>query len=180
MVLRCTGRLLGLLGLRSTDLVTSEPNDDDWYANLLWIDRRKCLLLAHAGTLFSVFVPGIRKADLVALGPVVVSLIHDDLREEKLPLDRFGDLDPSSVEVGKTASRRVLGYMNEIAWVCERAVARSGGLERCDFEKLNRELRRLLHLSRKPPGYFVPIELAQASSAWRIAVDSLPKLRIVE
>jgi hypothetical protein len=41
-----------------------EPSDDDWYANLLWVERQKCLLFTHAGTLFSVFVAGVRKADL--------------------------------------------------------------------------------------------------------------------
>src|SRR5207247_415481 len=32
--------------------------------NLLWLDRRKCLLLTHAGTLFPVFVADVRAADL--------------------------------------------------------------------------------------------------------------------
>ncbi len=59
-VLRCTAKMLTLLGARPRDPVTIEPSDEDWYANLLWLDGRKCLLLAHAGTLFSVFVPNIR------------------------------------------------------------------------------------------------------------------------
>jgi hypothetical protein len=49
--------MLTLLGARPRDLVTIEPSDEDWYSNLLWLDARKCLLFAHAGTLFSVFVP---------------------------------------------------------------------------------------------------------------------------
>jgi hypothetical protein len=59
VVLRCTAKVLNLLGARPTDLVRVEPSDDDWYANVLWLDRRKCLLLAQAGTLFSVFVPAV-------------------------------------------------------------------------------------------------------------------------
>jgi len=54
----------------------------------------------------------------------------------------------------------VLGYMNEMARFCEYAVDEAGGLARCDTRELNRGLRRELHLSRQPPGYFVPIELA--------------------
>ena len=38
---------------RPVELPASE---DDWYVNLLWIDRRKCLLSMHTGTLFPVFV----------------------------------------------------------------------------------------------------------------------------
>jgi hypothetical protein len=56
VVVRCTGKLLNLLGSRSVDLVDAPADDDEWYANLLWLDRRKCLLITHAGTLFSLFV----------------------------------------------------------------------------------------------------------------------------
>jgi len=82
--------------------------------NLLWLDARKCLLLAHAGTLFSVFVPDIRKADLVPIGPSVVGFIHNELEAERFPLDRLGALDSRSIALAKTESRTVLGYMNEI------------------------------------------------------------------
>ena len=39
------------------------PDPEDWYANLLWFDRRKCLLLAHSATLFTIF-----EADVTASG----------------------------------------------------------------------------------------------------------------
>ena len=42
------------------------PDAGDWYANLLWFDRRKCLLLTHAATLFSIFGAGVRAGDLRA------------------------------------------------------------------------------------------------------------------
>jgi hypothetical protein len=150
---------LNLLGARDKDLVARTPSDADWYANLLWMDRRKCLLLAHAGTLFTVLVADVRKADLLPLGSLVIRLIQRELRAEGLPLDAFGDLDLNSVELAKTASRKVLGYMNEIARSWEFSIAESGGVDRCDVERLNRELRRHLHLSPQPPGYFVPIDL---------------------
>ena len=67
MVLRCTAKALDLLGVRRMSLVEVPPSDDDWYLNLLWFDRRKCLLLTHAGTVFSIFIPDVRKAT-VAMG----------------------------------------------------------------------------------------------------------------
>ena len=112
VVLRCTAKMLALLGARQKDLVRVESSARDWYANLLWLDGRKCLLLAHAGTLLSVFVPDIRKADLAPIGPAVVALIHGELEAESLSLDRLGVLDSSSVALAKTESRMVLGYMN--------------------------------------------------------------------
>lgn len=179
VVLRCTAKVLNLLGARPKDMATVEHTDEDWYANLLWLERQKCLLLAHAETLFSVFVPGVHKADLVPIGASAVALIHNELRGESLPLDRFGVLDPGSVVLAKTASRSVLGYMNEMARFCEYAVAESGGLALSDVQALNRELRRELHLSRKPPGYFVPIELAHGSTR-NTAVERRHHLRLVE
>src|SRR5438445_13366013 len=115
MVLRCTAKMLSLLGTRPRDLVTIEPSDEDWYANLLWLGGRKCLLLVHAGTLFSVFVPNIRKADLMPIGPSVVRFIHDELEAETLPLDRFGALDSRTIALAKTESRTVLRKRNEMA-----------------------------------------------------------------
>jgi len=74
-----------LLGARPGNLVRVEHTDQDWYANLLWLDRRKCLLLAHAGTLFSAFVPDVHKADLVPIGPSVVAFIRKELEAEGPP-----------------------------------------------------------------------------------------------
>ena len=106
----------------------------------------------------------VRKDELLPLGSLVARLIQRELRAEGLPLDTFGNLDLNGVELAKTASRNVLGYMNEMARHCEYAIAESGGLGRCDIERLNGELRRHLHLSRQPPGHFVPIDLIRARS----------------
>ena len=142
VVLRCTAKMFTLLGARPRDLVTIEPSDEDWHSNLLWLDARKCLLLAHAGTLFSVFIPDIRKADLVPIGPSFVRFVHKELEAESFPLDRFGALDSRSIALAKTESRTVLGYMNEMARFCEYAVADSGGLTRCDARELGRGAAR--------------------------------------
>jgi Domain of unknown function (DUF6933) len=49
--------MLDLLGRRNVTLSEPTPSDDDWYLNLVWLERQKCLLLTHSGTLFSVFRP---------------------------------------------------------------------------------------------------------------------------
>ena len=165
MILRGTAKMLNLIGARPRDLVNADHTDSDWYANLLWLEGRKCLLLAHAGTLFSVFAPDVHKSDLVPIGATVMAFIRNELVAESLPLNRFGVLDSQSIELAKTRSKSVLSYMNEMARFCDYAVVDHGGLAQCDVRELNRQLRRELHLSRRPPGYFVPIELAGGSSA---------------
>lgn len=157
MIVRCTARARGLLGVRQ--LADPDPTDDDWYLNLLWFDRRKCLLLVHVGTLFPIFVPDVRKADLTPLDLWLGDVVRRELNAEGLPGHVLGDLSPPVVLV-KTASRQMLGFMNEMARFAEYAIADAGGLGRCHIEELNREQRRMLH--NRDGDYVRPIELATA------------------
>ena len=128
MVIRCTAKALQLLGVRAASLPVVESADDDWYVNLLWFDRRKSLLFTHAGTCFSVFAPDIRKADLDPVGPFLVEAITAALEDEALPHDVLGVLDPAEARIAKTASRRVLGVMNEIAYHLDYMLVRYGSV----------------------------------------------------
>jgi hypothetical protein len=145
MILRCTKKLLDLLDANPLGLTEPEPSEDDWYANLLWVDRQKCLLFTHAGTLFSVFVAGVRKADLRPIGPYVVSFIEQELRSEGLPINILGRLDPDLVVIAKTASRSTLRFMKEIALHAGFQIEDAGGLHDCDISALNYRLRHSLH-----------------------------------
>lgn len=156
MVLRCTSRLLDLLGRRDVTLVDDPPTDEDWYANLLWIDRRKCLLLTHAGTLFPVFAADVRKPDLRPPGPFVVARIRASLADERLPASVLGELDADDVRVAQTASRNILGFMNDSALACRYSVEEAGGLAHTDLDDLNHSLRRQLH---NRGGYHQPLDL---------------------
>ncbi len=154
--MRCTNKLLKLLGVRAASLVQALPTEDDWYANLLWIDRRKCLLLTHAGTLFSVFAADVLKRDLQPFGAYLVQMVEARLREEHLPSGVLGELDPDAVRLARTASRSVLGFMNDMTLACRYQVEASGGLDVTDIEAPNRHLLRTLH---DREGYHDPLEL---------------------
>jgi hypothetical protein len=164
MVVRCTRKMLDLLGGGSVTLVDLPPGDDDWYLNLLWLERRKCLLLTHSGTLFSVFRADIRVADLHRLGEYLADAIESELRAEQLPIDTFSALVPESVLLAKTSSRRTLGFMTEMSAELAYAIPAAGGLSGCDIGALNRRLRRTLH---NLGGYVTPIELVEAKLATR-------------
>ncbi len=154
MILRCTAKARSLLGVRA--LADVPPGDDDWYLNLLWFDRRKCLLLAHVGTLFPVFVADVRKADLNPLDLWLASAVRRELNAEGLPGSVLGDL-AAPVVVAKTASRQTLGFMNEIGRFAESAIADAGGLAQCDVGELNCKHRRMLH--NRDGRYATPLDL---------------------
>lgn len=157
MVIRCTGKLLNLLGKRPVRLVETPPSNDDWYANLLWIDRRKCLLITHAGTLFPVFVADIRAPDLRPFEQHAIDLIAAALLEEGLPSDALGSL--HEAHLAKTASKHVLGVMNQMAFEIEWSVDHAGGLFNVDSDGLNHHLRRSPHT--KDGHYQRPLDLVQ-------------------
>lgn len=157
MVVRCTGKLLNLLGKHSVTLVDAPTSSDDWYANLLWIDRRKCLLIVHAGTLFALFAADIHVSDLRPLERRIVDLLAAAMLEEGLPTDALGRLQPSDVRLAKTASRHVLGVMNQMAFEIGWHVDQAGGPGNIDVDALNSHLRRSLHT--KDGDYRIPLEL---------------------
>lgn len=143
-MVRCAKKLLDLLG-RSVSPTERPPRDDDWYANLLWVDRRKCLLLVQAGTPFPVFRADVRVGELRPLGAYVVRAVDEELRAEGLPLAVLGQLDADDVHVAKTSSRSVLGFMNEMAFSLRYQIDFAGELDEAVVGKLNHHLRRTLH-----------------------------------
>src|SRR6266702_2051500 len=142
MVVRCTKKMLDLLGGRTITLSELPPTDDDWYLNLLWIERQKCLLLTHTGTLFSLFRVGVHVGDLRPLGTYLIDAIESELGAERLPAHTFSYLDRRDVQLGKTANRTTLGFMNQMAVELGWIIADKGGLGRADISYLNHALRR--------------------------------------
>jgi Domain of unknown function (DUF6933) len=147
VLLRCTSKLLKVLGIRPASLQDREPDGswEEWYANLLWIERRKCLLITHGRTLFSVFVPDVVKTDITPLGPFLSRQIWFSLITEGLPSTTFGALDPEGLEFARTADRRILGCMADQAFGCEYEVLGSGGLRHSNMVEINRRLHRSIH-----------------------------------
>ena len=156
MILRCTRKLLAVIGSKLVAEPAPAPDAEDWYGNLLWFEGRKCLLLTHSATLFSIFEADASASDLRATRHLVTRLIERELRCEGLPSSTFTGPEPEEVILARTADRSVLGCMNDMAVLCEQTITRSGGLSRTDLDTLNRSLRRNINSARD---YQRPIEL---------------------
>ena len=154
MILRCTKKLLDVI--RPEQLASPDPHPEDWYANLVVLDRCKCLLLTQAESLFTIFEPDVRAAQLRETHQLVTQLIERELLSEGLPSSALGNLENQSLAIAKTADRRVLGCMNDMALHCEYSVAQAGSLPVLDVQSLNHHLRRNINSSRN---YQRPIDV---------------------
>ena len=141
LVLRSTGKLAKLLGVPLAPHEAS-PDGNEWYANLLWIDGRKCILFTHAETLFAFLVPDVLKGDITLFPRFFATCLDLELERESLPFDAFGVVDPDDAVIAKTADRSVLGSMNDFAYMAEVFILRDGGIKSYDPLELNVFLRR--------------------------------------
>lgn len=159
MLLRATARLQTALGSPPlVDLPSGEADRGEWYGNVVRLDRRAHLLLVHAETLFPILSPHGTRTALRDTGPLVTGLITDALAGEGLPADTFGLLDPTTFRIAKTASRRVLGTMTDMAQASAHLLDRAHGPDALD--DVNRQLRRWL--CGRDGDYVVPLDLARA------------------
>ncbi len=157
MIVRCTAKLRALLGRQAQPPSDPVVSPDDFYANLLIIERRKCLLVTHAATLFSVFCPDVRAAQLRPLGPFLVPRIVAQLDAEGLSERALGELDGGQVTIAATAGgRSVLGCMHDLALTCRLASEDAGGLGLLDLAALHHVLQRHIYAAR---GYVPAIDL---------------------
>lgn len=126
--------------------------------DLLVFDRRKRRVLTHAGSLFTNFEPDLRAADLRSTRDPVTRLVERELASEGLHPGALGDLGGESLRYARTADRSVFGCMNDMAFLCENAVAQARDLRGLDVSSLNRRLHRNINSAR---GYARPIDLVR-------------------
>ena len=138
----------------------------------LRFDRRKCILLTNDATLYSVFVPGVRKMQFQQIQSVLGQAVFRSLRlggfrqaqiEAVLEeLDGGNDL-----QITKTGNRSVLGSMNDLAFQLEWMISEGGGLEGCPIDDINQRINRIPMSAIRPHTFSI--------DALRSAVDEITK-----
>jgi len=143
--LRCTKKLLSELKIKPLDSIQSSDNFGSWHANILRVDRRKCVLFTHDKSLYTFLVPGLTKPHFQKFKEVFRQNLFKCLLAENLPqihIEIFlGNI--KEIEICKTNNRRVLGSMNDLALQLKYQIENEGGLLKTDISKLNRDLNRI-------------------------------------
>ena len=89
-LIRCTQKLLKELSKFPTDIGVAERNPEglgDWYANLLRLDRRKCLLFTNEKTLYSFLIPGVLKKDVLNIANMFFNHLAYNMQYEGFAAD---------------------------------------------------------------------------------------------
>jgi hypothetical protein len=144
-VIHCTKKLLNELGALGSKMPSKHTPGffGPWHANLIRIERRKCVLFTNDRTLYSFLVPGVKKKDdfhdlfLLNLNS---NLAVEGLRQGEIlkALDEY-----SEIAIAPTSNRSVLGSMNDLGYQVEYLVSQAGGLERGDMLTINMMLNRI-------------------------------------
>ncbi|MCK5581554.1 MAG: hypothetical protein KAJ18_09825 [Candidatus Omnitrophica bacterium] len=118
LILRCTGKVLKEIGVSKSALEDVRGNNhplQEWYVNLFYFNRKKCLLFANAATLFSFVVYGVSRSEIRDIEGLFrkrlsKALYDEDFKSDQMKLvsDKLG-----TFILAKTVSRSVLASMND-------------------------------------------------------------------
>jgi len=163
-LIRCTKKLQKEMGLKKSDLYVEEPRFlylGPWHANLIHIDRRKCVLLVNDKTLFNFIVPDLSRAQIRELDKLFKGYLSCVLADAGIAeADRVRILSEyDEVGFANTNSKSVLGSMNDLAFHYKYSIMEAGGVHSHAVPEIIHRLNRMPMGSLK---YVFPIEALRA------------------
>ena len=153
-LIRCTAKLLKEIGLKKSELVDESPKFSflgQWHANLVYINRRKCVLFVNDKTLINFIVPDVSRAEIKNLGHMFESMFHCILADEGYSQEQIKKIftEYSEIGIGKSNSRSVLGSINDLAFHYEHSILESGGCHSAEIPSIISRLNRMpMHASK--------------------------------
>src|SRR4030066_1512714 len=148
-IIHCTRKLL-----KELDVPLVEPDKilqpteglGNWCANLLRIDRRKCLIFTNEKSLYTFLIPKILKANLKNIEQEFLINLSYNLQYEGFGPDVINRVMQEYQEIGfaKTSNRQVLGSMNELTFQYEVLIEQKEGLENIRILELNKHINRTI------------------------------------
>jgi hypothetical protein len=160
--LKCTKKLLEEMDAEPVAAeVESEGILGDWYANLLRLERKKCVLFVNEQTRFCFLVPDLKRVHIKNLGVVFRDGLFGVLRSEgyQTPMIEHIISEYDALGYGKATNRAVLGSMTEYTKTYEYWIADEGGLASCDLKAITKQMNRTLMGVGKPKQYIYGSEL---------------------
>lgn len=146
--LRCTQKLLTQLGVKHPPAL--EDEEDDWHANLIWVERKKLVLFCSTSTLLCCVSPPVAKSEMQALNRIFLSALQHTLQYEGFPDNDVKHCCSlyQSMPITKTNGRSTLGTMTNYTFHLTNWIARYGGLARCNLVQVTHHLNEMPQIKR--------------------------------
>jgi len=116
MTIQSTKKLQDFIGIKTDTIPTDEESINLWHGNIFMIGRRKCLLLTHNESYYSLFIYGITKKDIKELSKIIKKQLAELLRKDNFSLEQIVKMTETveTIEYSKTSDRKVMGVMKEM------------------------------------------------------------------
>ncbi len=163
-LIRCTKKLQKEMCLKTADLVDEEIESETlggWHANLLAINRRKCVLFTNDKTLFNFIITGVKKVQLAQLHTLFKDHLQCILADEEIDTATRSQImqEYQTIRFANTNSKSVLGAMNDLAFHYEVHICDDGGVNGCLLPSIINKLNRM---PMKRLNYNYPIDALQS------------------
>ena len=160
-LIHCTQKLLKELAVTPVDLAGYTQDSDgigNWYAHLIRIDKRKCILFTNERTLYSFLIPHVVKSDLRNIKNEFIAHLVFNLQKDGFGIEVINKVRQEYGEIGfaRTVNRSVIGSMNEFAFEYKFLIMRDGGMENTIILEVNKIINQtpMKHNSK----YLFPIK----------------------
>jgi phosphoribosyl-ATP pyrophosphohydrolase len=147
-ILRCTAKLQKEMGLKKSDLSDQKFASKilgQWHSNLIYINRKKCVLFVNDDTLFNFIVADLRRNQIKNLADVfrlnLSCVLHSEGIKTKI-VDKILD-EYSEIAFAKSDSRKVLGNLNDLAFHYEYFIKEAGGVHSYEVPSIIKNLNRM-------------------------------------
>jgi hypothetical protein len=129
-----------------------------WHANLIYINRRKCILFANDMTLFNFIVPDVSRKEIRDLQKLFFRFLYPVLAQEGFSQTQRDALASEYAEVvyGPTYSKSVLGTMNDLAFHYVHWITETSGLHSAEIPAI---ISKMNHIPMGALKYKYPIDV---------------------
>lgn len=150
--------------LKKNDISEDEPSEShlgSWHANLIYIDRKKCVLFVNDKTLFNFIVPDVSRVQIRELSNIFKINLECVLAAEGVPDTEKTKImsEYESIQYAHTNSKSVLGSMNDLAFHYKYYIQSEGGVHSYAVPSI---IKKLNHMPMGVLEYMFPIEALKA------------------
>lgn len=116
MIIQCTQKLQEVLKIKAAALPIDTAPMMCWHGNIFTINRRKCLLITHNESLYSLCFFGVTQKELGRLHELILNRLKQEMMRDDFTIAEISAMVKTMkmLDFAKSSDRRVLGSMNDM------------------------------------------------------------------